>query len=83
MSINKRYLKLTCSDCQQSGLVLLKETIEVPEYSAPGECQEEGIIVFYEYELLEGNFKLIHKNPHSEEIEIICNLCDEGRVRIE
>ena len=83
MSINKKYLKLTCSNCQQSGLLLLKESIEIPEYSAPGECQDEGVIIFYEYEIIEGDFELRHKNPHSEDIDIICKLCGESKVKIE
>ncbi|MGB9667424.1 MAG: hypothetical protein ACPLSJ_04090 [Thermosulfidibacteraceae bacterium] len=78
----RKYLNLKCNKCQQKGTIAIDESIEVPEQLKPGDCQEEGIVIFYNIKLIDGNFNIIHKNPHLEEFEVVCKFCNSKDIEI-
>ncbi len=75
--------KIICSNCGQEGILVEKESYEVPESSAGGDCGEDFTTYFYEFKIEAGDFHVIHNDVHQYEHEVVCNRCKSVSIKKE
>ncbi len=75
--------RIVCGNCGEEGVLVEKESYEIPEGGASGDCGEDLTIYFYEFKIESGNFEVIHNDIHQYEHEVVCKKCGSKEINKE
>ncbi len=67
--------KLVCPKCGQEGVLVEKESYELPDAGATGDCSDDMTVYYYSFEVENGDFSVIHNDPHSFSHRTLCAKC--------
>jgi len=73
-------VEITCKECSQQGKIQEKEGYEIEFSGIGGDCGDDSRVYFYQFQVLEGEFEVTHKNPHLYEHTITCKRCGNTRM---